>query len=87
MLITLKAKTLKGKNRIHEIHESVIKRKPNWQDVWMVGKSHDNVAFSQLEGPWLFIFPQGSDSREVDKFSRWVNLKADVDFEVVVKEP
>lgn len=86
MLITLKAKTLKGKTRLHETHAVVIRTKPNWKNIWTVGKQHETVAFSQIEGPWLFIYPQGSDHRAVNKLSRWVNLKADIDFEVKVQE-
>ena len=86
MQITLTAKTLKGKNRIHEAHVSVIKNNPTWQDIWIVGKTYDIVAFSQLAGPWFFIYPKGVDTRTAERLSRWVHKTRDADFEVVVKD-
>lgn len=70
MNLKLKGKTQKGKNRVRENGE-----------FWEVFEVREKVIFSPVVGNWASIAPQGKD--RFDKASRWVNLKDDVDFEII----
>lgn len=83
MLLTLKAKTLTATTKLTELQTKIKKRKPNWQDIWTLGQSHEKVSFSELEGPWLFIYPKGADIVDIQNFSKWVHKTRDKDFEVM----
>lgn len=65
----LKAKTLKGKNRIRELG-----------DEWWLIKTSDNVQFAQRNGPWGYMRPakEGGQNHE-----RWIHLIDDHDFDIV----
>jgi hypothetical protein len=64
----LKAKTLKGKNRIHE-----------WGNEWLLIRTADTVLFAQRAGPWGLIFPKKGTMEQ----SRWIHLINDQDFDII----
>ena len=67
MIIHLKGRTQKGKNRIQENGER-----------WEVIEERLNVLFSPEYGPWILICPVDSK-----KNIRWIKEKNDSDFEIV----
>jgi hypothetical protein len=67
-MLTLKGKTLKGKNRVREHGEN-----------WVVLKVRDSVLFDQRAGPWLRVAPQSAPSLGQ---SRWVHATADDNFTI-----
>lgn len=69
-VLTLKGKTLKGKNRIREQGSK-----------WMVIFIRDSVLFSSLSGPWLMV--ASMDAPKIQ--NRWIHSTNDVDFEIEEK--
>ena len=66
--ISLKGKTLKGKNRIRELGAD-----------WFIVRETEKVLFSQFVGPWWLVQPVDGSTVQ----ARWVHAVNDVDFEVV----
>jgi hypothetical protein len=69
-VLVLRGKSRRGKTRIKAHGER-----------WMVRLVQADVAFSDDAGPWVMLQPLDSDRTEVAR--RWVNLRADRDFEIV----
>lgn len=70
-ILTLKGKTLKGKNRIRELG-----------DQWIVCLYRDAVSFSPIRRPgggWLLIAPLANS-----EMVRWILLNDDPDFKVLL---
>ena len=65
--VVIKGKTLKGKNKIREAGT----------DKWVVIDESETVLFSS-EKNWIHILPNAKPK----KFSRWIKLNNDKDFEV-----
>lgn len=86
MLLTLKAKTTTATSKLTDLKSKIQKRRPSWQDVWTVGQAHEKVSFSEMDGPWLFIYPKGADIFDIQNFAKWVHKTKDKDFEVILKE-
>lgn len=78
MIIKLKGKTQKGKNRVHE-----------WGILWEVFAKDDKVIFSQKDGPWVSIVPIDIPKENLKSPSmgfRWIHLNDDDDFVVEIVE-
>lgn len=70
--LLLIGKTQKGKNRIREAKRD-----------WEILRIRETVLFSQETGPWALIIPLDTAlSKRQDHFSRWVNLRSDIDFDI-----
>jgi len=69
MMLHLKGKTQKGKNRVRE-HGTQ----------WVICRMQDRVAFSNKLGPWWLIKPVNG----FEKDSRWICNTHDDDFEVII---
>lgn len=65
--LTLTPKTLKDKNVFNNAG------KP---PKWVILETRDMVGFSDLKGPWHFVYPYGQDHTH----SRWVHSTSDKDF-------
>lgn len=78
-LVTLTAKSGKGKSRLREVAAAV----PGWDGSWRVQNEQERVTFAPgVRGPWLFVAPRGVDSVSRERFSRWVHEYADEHFDV-----
>lgn len=79
MIVKLKGKTQKGKNRIRE-----------WGETWKVTAKNESVLFSNERGPWASVIPidiPTENQKSPVMGLRWINLRSDEDFEVeIVKE-
>ena len=76
-LLTLKAKSHKGKNRLAEAQ----RRLPKWGGkTWRVVQKKMNVLFDSRQGPWAHVIPDTDEN--TDWCSRWVNLRDDDNFTV-----
>ncbi len=76
-LLTLEAKSHKGKNRLAEAQ----RRLPKWDGkTWRVLQEKANVLFDSRQGPWAHVTPDTDEN--TDWCSRWVNLREDDNFTV-----
>lgn len=66
MILRLKGKTQKGKNRVRELGNE-----------WELVERRDSVLFSQEKGPWLLVVPVSNPEKP-----RWIHENNDVDFEI-----
>lgn len=67
IVMKLKGKTQKGKNRIRECG-----------DVWFLERTADSVLFDPRPGPWGLVTPESNKEK-----SRWIHMIHDTDFEIV----
>ena len=72
--VILKAKSKRGKQ--------IIKDAGN---IWIVINGPKNTIFDTHDNNWVFIYPE---SKKIDQkyFARWVNLKNDRNFKVIIDE-
>lgn len=66
--------TLKGKNRVREIH----KIENKFSNFWKIIKFNVDVQFS-CEKNWILCIPE-IECDNKDKYSRWIHIPKDNDF-------
>lgn len=77
--LVLRAKTMKGKNRLRELALRV----PTWNGKWIATAETRFVAFAPgISGPWLMVEPDGASKRDREAHSRWVHEAFDENFYV-----